>query len=297
MPEARLFAEALGVEADLADFSVEGVSPFNNLRPGTLSFAKAWSDDVAGTVAAHPSTLFLVPADAASASTRNCIPVANPRLAYAQVVSRLLDRRPAAGIAATAVIEPGAQVGADVTIGHYVVVEAGAVVGDRCVIEAHSYLRRGTVLGNDCRLGSHVSIGGAGFGYEPDADGVPVHIPHLSGVVIGDEVEIGSHSSVARGTSDPTRIEDHVKIDQHVFIAHNVRVGARSIVTAGAEVSGSVDIGTDVWISPEATVTNKVKIGDRALVGIGAVVTKDVPANAVVAGVPAKHLRDRFPEA
>jgi UDP-3-O-[3-hydroxymyristoyl] glucosamine N-acyltransferase LpxD len=297
MPEARRFAQALGIEADLGDIAVDGVSPFHNLRPGTLSFSKAWNDDVAATVAAHPDTLFLVPADAAPVSTRNCIPVVNPRLAYAQVVTRLLDQRPAAGVAATAVIEPGAQLGKDVTIGHYVVVEAGAVVGDRCVIEAHCYLRHGTVLGDDCRLGSHVSIGGAGFGYEPDADGVPVHIPHLAGVVIGDHVEIGSHSAVARGTSDPTRIEDHVKIDQHVFIAHNVRVGTRSIVIAGAEVSGSVDIGTDVWISPEVTIINKVKIGDRALVGIGAVVTKDVPANAIVAGVPAKYVRDRFPDA
>jgi UDP-3-O-[3-hydroxymyristoyl] glucosamine N-acyltransferase len=297
MPEARLFAQALGVEVDLDDLAVDGVSPLHNLRPGTLSFTKAWNDDVAGVVAAHPDTLFLVPADAAPLGPRNCIRVTNPRLAYAQVVTRLLDQRPPAGIASTAVVEPGAQVGADVTIGHYVVVEAGAVIGDRCVIEAHSYLRRGTVLGNDCRVGSHVSIGGAGFGYEPDADGMPVHIPHLAGVLIGDDVEIGSHSSVACGTSDPTRIEDHVKIDQHVFIAHNVRVGARSMVIAGAEVSGSVDIGTDVWISPEVTITNKIKIGDRALVGIGAVVTKDVPANAIVTGVPAKHLRDRYPDA
>ena len=64
---------------------------------------------------------------------------------------------------------------------------------------------------------------------------------------------------------------------------------------AGAEISGSVTIGERVWISPEVTVINKVSIGDDALVGIGAVVVRDVEANTVVAGVPAKPRGQRHP--
>ena len=62
---------------------------------------------------------------------------------------------------------------------------------------------------------------------------------------------------------------------------------------AGAEISGSVVIGRDVWISPEVAVINKVSIGDGALVDIGAVVVRDVEPNTVVAGVPAKRMGDR----
>ena len=55
-------------------------------------------------------------------------------------------------------------------------------------------------------------------------------------------------------------------------------------------------VGNDVWIGNGAIVVNAVKIGDGAVIGAGAVVTKDVPPYAVVAGVPAKILYKRFPE-
>ena len=53
-------------------------------------------------------------------------------------------------------------------------------------------------------------------------------------------------------------------------------------------------IGNDVWIATGAIVLRKCKIGDGAIVGAGAVVTKDVPPYAIVAGVPAKIIGYRF---
>ena len=53
-------------------------------------------------------------------------------------------------------------------------------------------------------------------------------------------------------------------------------------------------IGNDVWIAAGAQVLHKVTIGDGAIVGGGAVVTKDVPPYAIVAGVPAKIIKYRF---
>lgn len=55
-------------------------------------------------------------------------------------------------------------------------------------------------------------------------------------------------------------------------------------------------IGNDVWISAGAIILNKANIGDGAVVGAGAVVTKDVPEYAIVAGVPAKIIAYRFSE-
>lgn len=60
------------------------------------------------------------------------------------------------------------------------------------------------------------------------------------------------------------------------------------------EEFGNVQIGNDVWIGARAIILDGLKIGDGAIVGAGAVVTKDVPAYAVVGGVPAKVLRYRF---
>ncbi|WP_298955711.1 DapH/DapD/GlmU-related protein [uncultured Methylobacterium sp.] len=56
-------------------------------------------------------------------------------------------------------------------------------------------------------------------------------------------------------------------------------------------------IGHDVWIGHGATVLPGVTVGDGAVVAAGAVVTKDVAPYAIVGGVPARHLRDRFPPA
>jgi phosphonate metabolism protein (transferase hexapeptide repeat family) len=58
-----------------------------------------------------------------------------------------------------------------------------------------------------------------------------------------------------------------------------------------------VTIGHDVWIGHGAVVMPGVSIGNGAIVGANAVVTRDVPAYSIVAGVPAKPLRQRFPEA
>lgn len=60
--------------------------------------------------------------------------------------------------------------------------------------------------------------------------------------------------------------------------------------------STPVIVGNDVWIGERALIMGGVKIGNGAVIGAGAIVTKDVPAYAIVAGVPAKIIRYRFPQ-
>ena len=59
----------------------------------------------------------------------------------------------------------------------------------------------------------------------------------------------------------------------------------------GIETSKPITIGNSVWIGAHATVCGGVTIGDHAVIGAGAVVLHDVPANTIVAGVPAKVIR------
>lgn len=59
---------------------------------------------------------------------------------------------------------------------------------------------------------------------------------------------------------------------------------------------GDIKVGNDVWFGINSTVLSGVTIGDGAVIGYGALVTKDVPAYAIVGGVPAKIIRYRFSE-
>lgn len=68
-------------------------------------------------------------------------------------------------------------------------------------------------------------------------------------------------------------------------------VPGQLIRNAGYDVA-PVTIGNNVWIGAKATILPGVSIGDNAVIGANSVVTKDVPANAVFAGVPARKLRD-----
>lgn len=278
-----------------ATTQVRGVSAASSPEPNTVAFVSRWDEAAEDVVRRHADTLFLVP-EAAHDGLPNAVPVPNPRLGYALVVREFFDEQAERFIAPTAVIADTAQLGDNVHVGHFTVIEDGVVVGDGTYVDSHVVLKTGTRVGRHTSIGSHTAIGGQGFGFEVDESGKPVRIGHLGGVVIGDHVEIGQHVAIAQGTIHPTRIDDHVKIDDCVFLAHNVEVGEAAFVIAGAEISGSVVIGKRAWISPEATVIQKVRIGDDALVGIGAVVIKDVDANTVVAGVPAKPRGPRYPE-
>lgn len=283
--------QALGGDSN-SQIPLLGVSSSTSPKPKTLAFIKRWTMDCTALVLDNSETLFIVPNEAAGNAV-NLIAVDNPRLAYAQVVRDFIQHHSPATVSTLAFVADGAELGNGVSVGHFTVIEAGVVVGPGSVIDHHVVLRTGVRLGSNVRIGSHTSVGGAGFGFEMDENGRPIRIGHMGGVVIGNDVEIGAHCSIAQGTIEPTRIHDHVKIDDCVFIAHNVLVGENSFIIAGAEISGSVEIGKGVWISPEAAVINKVTIGDGAFLGIGAVVLQDVEQNTVVAGVPAKPMGRR----
>ncbi len=112
-------------------------------------------------------------------------------------------------------------------------------------------------------------------------------------IVIGDCVLISP--GVRISASDEITIGDGCMIANGAYITDSDWHGLYNRVERSAEVT-PVHIGRNVWIGDRATVLKGVSIGDNAVVAAGAVVSKRVPANAVVAGNPARVVKHLDPE-
>lgn len=108
-------------------------------------------------------------------------------------------------------------------------------------------------------------------------------IHYLHGSYIGTEAEIGEGTELAYGGLGIV-IHPASRIGRNVLVGPHVTVGGRSL-SKGAPV-----IEDDVKIGAGACLLGDIRIGQGALIGANAVVTHDVPANAVVAGVPAREI-------
>lgn len=108
-------------------------------------------------------------------------------------------------------------------------------------------------------------------------------------VVIGDHTRIGLHNTVI----GPVTIGSHVNLAQGITVTalnHNFEDPNRRIDDQGISTS-AVTIEDDVWIGTNAVILPGVTIGNHSVVAAGAVVTKDVPPHSLVAGVPAKVIK------
>lgn len=291
---ASEIAAFLGTALAGADLQVRGPAPLSRPDPGALLFATRFSPEMLERLNAAAGTLVIAHADFGGQLAGAHVLSDNPRRDFARVAARFFVATPSGpAISPTAVVGAGARLGEGVRLGHRVVVADGVEIGDRTEVRDGVVLRAGTRIGRDCLIKSNTVIGDEGFGFDFELDGTPIRVPHFGGVRIGDRVEIGALNTVVRGTLEDTVVGDDVKTDDHVHIAHNCVIGPRTIITACAELSGSVTVGADAWIGPQAAVNNKVTVGDRAMLGLGAVANKDVPGGMIVIGNPARVLRPR----
>lgn len=104
-------------------------------------------------------------------------------------------------------------------------------------------------------------------------------------------VEIGDHTFLNRRTE--VMCKRHVKIGSHCAISWDVTISDTDYhALEGSETTRPVHIGDRVWIGSRATILKGVTIGEGAVIAAGAVVSKDVPPRTLVAGVPARVVRE-----
>ncbi len=216
---------------------------------------------------------------------------------------------PRPGIHATAVVDPGAIIGAGVEIGPFAVVEAGAEIGEGCIIGPHAVVGTGVVLGQGCRIGAHASlshciagrfvvlhpgarVGQEGFGFAVTPEGRFETMPQLGRVLLEDLVEIGANACVDRGSQSDTVLGAGTRLDNLVQIGHNVSTGKGCVLVAQVGISGSARLGNGVQLGGQAGIAGHLEIGDRAQVAAQAGVMSDVGAGEIVGGSPALPMRE-----
>jgi UDP-perosamine 4-acetyltransferase len=107
---------------------------------------------------------------------------------------------------------------------------------------------------------------------------------------VSNTSKIGEGTIVSPGVivAAHTAIGSHVIVNRGVLIGHHTNVGDFVTISPGANIAGRVKIGDCCYIGMGSIVIDGIAIGSNSIVAAGAVVTKDVPENVLVAGIPAK---------
>lgn len=180
----------------------------------------------------------------------------------------------------TAIVEPGAEIGDDVTIEPYAIIKGSVVIEDNVTIKAHAYIDGNTRIGYGTTIWPSASIG--------------TKTQDLKYRGEKTYVEIGKHSEIREFTTinasthegSVVRVGDHCLIMAYCHIAHNCSVGDHVIMSNNSLLAGHVMVEDYAIIGGMTPVHQFTRIGCHAMVGGMSRVTHDVPPYTVGGGVP-----------
>ena len=198
-------------------------------------------------------------------------------------------------VARSAIVHPNVRLGAGSIVGEFVVLgepprgvasgEIETVIGPGAVIRSHTVIYAGNTIGAGFQTGHSALL--------------------RESNTIGDNVSVGSHSIIEHHV----RLDDRVRIHSQAFVPEYSTLKTGSWVGPGVRLTNAPHplcpdvkdcivgptLEAGAKVGANATLLPGVRIGANSLVGAGAVVTRDVPNGAVVAGNPAKvvkHIKD-----
>jgi UDP-N-acetylglucosamine acyltransferase len=198
----------------------------------------------------------------------------------------------------TALVDAGAEIGADVEIGPFAIVGENCRIGDGCVIAARATLERNVILGDGVKVGIGSVLGGDPQDLKFKGE--------LTTVEIGDGTTIREYTTINRGTTQSykTTVGKGCFIMSYVHLAHDCHIGDGVILVNSVQLAGHVTVGDKAIIAGQSAAHQFVKIGQYSFVGGCSRISQDVPPYIKAVGNPIKLYglnsvglqRNNFPE-
>lgn len=182
-------------------------------------------------------------------------------------------------IHATALVEPGARIGANVEIGPYSIIGADVEIGDNTVIGSHVVIKGHTRIGRENRIFQFCSLGEAP--QDKKYAGEPTRLE------IGDRNTIREFCTFNLGTvqdAGVTRIGDDNWIMAYVHIAHDCQVGNKTTFANNSQLAGHVIVDDWAILGGFTGIHQFCRIGAHVMTAVGTVVLQDVPPYLMAAG-------------
>ena len=181
----------------------------------------------------------------------------------------------------TALIDPAAQLAADVEVGPFATVGPHVQIGARSRIGAHCVIDGHTTIGEDNVFHPHSTIGGPPQDKKYAGEPTRLEIGHCN--------TVREYCTFNTGTAQDagvTRIGDDNWIMAYVHIAHDVQLANKTILANNATLAGHVHVGDWVIIGGLTGVHQFVKIGAHAMIGFASAINQDVPPFIMADGNP-----------
>jgi UDP-N-acetylglucosamine acyltransferase len=183
----------------------------------------------------------------------------------------------------TAIVNPGAKIGADCKIGAFSTIGENVVLGDRVRLESHVVIDGRTTIGDDTHVFPFVSIGHAP--QDLKYAGEPTETE------IGRRNHIREFVTIHRGTvggGGITKIGDDNLLMAQAHVAHDCQIGSEIIMANAATLAGHVEIADKASVGAYSGVHQFCRVGYEAFIGGYSVVVKDALPFAIIQGNHAK---------
>ncbi len=183
-------------------------------------------------------------------------------------------------IHSTAIIDPKAKLGNNISVGPYAIIHGDVEIGENCVISSHVVIYDGARIGNNVKIYQASSI---------------AHIPQdlkfnneYSIFEVGDNTVIHEYVTLHRGTvaTGFSRVGKNCLLMAYSHVAHDTIVGDNCILANGVQVAGHVLIEDYVIIGGLTPVHQFCKVGKHSMIGGGFRITQDVPPFILAASEP-----------